>query len=106
MKKLQVITNGNTLLALAVLDKLGKLGYKVPTDIPLDKDHYYTYIAGNTIGGSSRGYRAFCKDKLPFITLDELFAMTPELPKETITIGSNVYDKAEFEAATKHLKTK
>lgn len=37
------------------------------------------------------------------ITLDELFAMTPE-PRETIKIGDSTYDKAEFEAATKNLK--
>jgi hypothetical protein len=105
MKELQVITNGNTSLARAVLDKLVHLGYKVPADIPLDEDHYYTDSLSNEILGEQK-YGRDVTGFGEFITLDQLFAMTPELPKETITIGSNVYDKAEFEEATKHLKTK
>ena len=53
-------------------------------------------------GGTELGRDATYLGIGGFLTLEELFTMQPEA-KETIKIGTQTYDKADFEAATKHL---
>ena len=105
MKKFQILTHGNENLARAIQDKLYELGYMWSAHdkywFENNHDHYAAYDDGSICNGFSyqRNKGSFGE----FITLDELFAMTPD-PKETIKIGDQTYDKAEFEKATENLK--
>lgn len=100
MKKFQIRTHGNENLAKAIQDKLYELGYSWNLGSKYRNLEAPTYQVG-----------VFCDDEITWnevtkdnwgevITLDELFSMKP---KETIRIGGQTYDKAEFEAATKNL---
>ena len=105
MKKFQILTHGNENLAKAIQDKLFELGFNWDAGEPRDPYHYphaAVYQAG-AFGHLSLTYSHLARDEWgPVITIDELFAMQPEV-KETIKIGDATYDKAEFEAATKNL---
>ena len=100
MKKFQIRTHGNKNLARAIQDKLYELGYS-----------WAMYSKYNELGAPAYQVGVREDDEITWnevtkdewgevITLDELFSMKP---KETIKIGDQTYDKAEFEAATKNL---
>ena len=96
--KFQIKTYGNENLAQAILDKLSELGYDACKGI-ICKSYQVNAFSDNTVT-----YSSHCHDKWgEFITIDELFAMTPK-PAETIKIGDQTFNKAEFEEATKNLK--
>jgi hypothetical protein len=104
MKKLQIRTYGNPQLATLIINKLDLLGYYTGL-LKTSADHYFNVHGESTMHCGPQTARDITGDNIgSFITLDELFEMQPEA-KETIKIGTQTYDKADFEAATKHLTT-
>ena len=102
MKKFQIKTYGDPSLARAIQRKLESLGYRTGF-IAASSDHYYNLGGAKTVYCTTyEGRDMVGGDFGNFITIDELFTMQPEA-KETIKIGTQTYDKADFEAATKHL---
>jgi len=101
MKKFQIKTHRNENLARVIQEKLFELGYKWrDSGKQVTCLNEYLYRAFED-GDMLFGYQDDIDGTL--ITLDELFAMSPE-PKETIKIGDQTYDKAEFDKATENLK--
>ena len=105
MKKFQIRTYGDPFLAKAIQYKLFELGYSWEDDSGKDVRHHDA--ASCQVGLMGEGtmtcsYSGFLLDGGELISIDELFLMKPEV-KETIKIGTQTYDKSDFEAATKHL---
>ena len=106
MEKFQIITYGNEILAKAIQEHLFTLGYTWESD--------WSQVIRHTNAGSiqvveliGNGVMTFSRSRFLYgggkiISLEELFTMRPEA-KETVKIGTQTYDKADFEAATKHL---
>ena len=106
MKKFQIKTHGNGNLARVIQEKLFELGcgwHHGGNTVKILDAHSYQigfFEDGDITKSDGDSYGL---DICPLITLDELFAMSPE-KKETIKIGGQTYDKALFEEATKNLK--
>jgi hypothetical protein len=107
MKELEnksILTHGSEHLAEAIQRKLFELGYgwEHSSREPRVLDAaYYVILHGRIVYGPT--VDDFDFPSRPTLPLEELFAMSPT-PKETVKFGDVVYDKAEFEAATKNLK--
>jgi hypothetical protein len=109
MREFQIKAYGDKHLAAAIQEKLFELGYRWPmggpNSVKLTSDS--SYLVGYLVGACGKPTIMWANgDTYPLvgkeITLEKLFQMQPEA-KETIKIGTQTYDKADFEAATKHL---
>ena len=107
MKEFKIRTYGNKNLSEAIQLKLFELGYKSML-WSLKKCPAKTYgIWAHSDGGMTRDtswdLEFFEGHEFSEISINELFEMEAK-NKETVTIGDSVFDKAEFEEATKNLK--
>ena len=103
MKEFQIRTYNNENLAEAIQYKLFNLGYSwaYPNSTAIQYLHAASFqVYSNRVITWNRN--SYYPSGGEIITLEELFTMQPEA-KETIKIGTQTYDKADFEAATKHL---
>jgi hypothetical protein len=108
MKELEnksILTHGSEHLAEAIQRKLFELGgdWRVGKSQALRNLNAAYYVMDDTYITCGKDINSDSFRERSILPLEELFAMSPT-PKETVKIGDVVYDKAEFEAATKNLK--
>ena len=111
MKKLLIKTYRNESLNKAVQEKLFELGYGWGWGGGKSFRNYSSYYIGASSNKNldisweeldEKGVQKMMDSGYTLISINELMEMEGE--RETIKIGDAIYDKEEFENATKHLK--
>jgi hypothetical protein len=105
IRKFTIRTYHDRHLAAAIQEKLFELGYQ--WEVGEANLVQRTYATAYRVGYQDECTIKWAGIACPWdwdncIALEKLFQMQPD-PRETIKVGTQTYDKADFEAATKHL---